>query len=385
MANPPAKMLYLLNMNEADYTNSLTNLANSILKQFGVEPFHKTLKTVDDYIRDKTKILLFLFDGMGKSLIEKHLPEDSFLRTHILTTITSTLPPTTAAATNSLLSGKYPIETGWLGWSQYFEEYKANIDVFPNTYSASGRTVSIDNVMRKVGAYKTLATLINEKFGKTVAYERFGYPVDKFSRENFWLRTFIMSAYKRAHNDNIDEQSFVYAYWTKPDSLLHKYGTNHPKVHRYLEKIDHLIERYSRKNPDVTTLVIADHGFTDVSWLDLAEHPELTAMLRHPISLEPRCSTFFVKKEDLTKFKETFNQYYGDYFELLSKKEVLERQLFGPARPTKRALSFIGDYVAFATDRYCFYDSSYKKKTLHQGHHAGTTLDELEVSLIAIN
>lgn len=373
-------------MNTADYTNSLANLANSLLKQFGVRPFHSSIRIVDDYIRDKNKILVFLFDGLGKSILEKHLPPSSFLRSHVLTDITSVAPPTTVAATTALLSGRFPLETGWLGWSQYFKECDANVDVFSNCDSATGKPVSHDSLIRKCGHYDSLATLINEKVGKEIASEQFGYPVEKFARENYWLRLFIRSAYKHAHNDNIDEQSFVYAYWPKPDSLMHRYGTDHTKVRRYIEKIDRLIRYHAEKNKDVTTLVIADHGFMDVKWLDIAEHPDLREMLLRPMSLEARTATFFLKPDTGPRFKELFLKYYGTHFELLSRQEVLDREIFGTGRPTAHALSFLGDYTAFAIAEYCLYDSVYKpKKKLFKGHHAGMTPDELLISLIAIN
>ena len=36
---------------------------------------------------------------------------------------------------------KFPIETGWLSWSQYFEEFKCDIEVFRNTRSSDGSLV----------------------------------------------------------------------------------------------------------------------------------------------------------------------------------------------------------------------------------------------------
>ena len=62
-------------MKIADYNNSIVNLSNSILKKFNVNPFHSTIKEIDDLIKNKDKIIVFLFDGMGKAILEKHLNE----------------------------------------------------------------------------------------------------------------------------------------------------------------------------------------------------------------------------------------------------------------------------------------------------------------------
>ena len=60
--------------------------------------------------------------------ISLNLKEKSFIREHYLCTINSTFPPTTSAATTAFLTGKYPIETGWMSWTQYFEEYKKGME-----------------------------------------------------------------------------------------------------------------------------------------------------------------------------------------------------------------------------------------------------------------
>ena len=112
--------------------NSLVNLSNSILKHFGVETFHESIPEVDELLNGHKKVVAVLFDGMGQNIVRKHLKEDSFLRTHYVKTINSTYPPTTAAATTSFLTGKYPIETGWMSWSQYFEKYNRNLILFKN-------------------------------------------------------------------------------------------------------------------------------------------------------------------------------------------------------------------------------------------------------------
>ena len=110
--------------------NSLVNLSNSILKHFGVEPFHDTIPEVDELLKGHKKVVAVLFDGMGQNIVRMHLKENSFIRSHYMTTINSTYPPTTAAATTAFLTGKYPIETGWLAWDEYIKDYDRNIILF---------------------------------------------------------------------------------------------------------------------------------------------------------------------------------------------------------------------------------------------------------------
>ena len=113
--------------------NSLVNLSNSILKHFEAESFHESIPEIDNLLKGHKKVVAVLFDGMGQNIVRKHLKENSFIRSNYVTTINSTFPPTTAAATTAFLTGKYPIETGWLAWTEYFKDYDRNIILFKNT------------------------------------------------------------------------------------------------------------------------------------------------------------------------------------------------------------------------------------------------------------
>lgn len=64
-----------------DYAQSLVSLISSIEAYFGLPPGHGTLGALDELLDRKYKnIVLLLFDGMGISVLEKHLAPDSFLR-----------------------------------------------------------------------------------------------------------------------------------------------------------------------------------------------------------------------------------------------------------------------------------------------------------------
>jgi hypothetical protein len=366
-------------MNKPDYKNSLTNLSNSILKHFGVAPFHSTIKSIDDRLLNSKKIVMFLFDGLGEAIIKKHLKEDDYLRKNIFTNITSTFSPTTVAATNSILSARFPIETGWLGWSQYFKDLDKNIFVFPNIDEATGKYVGQENQMLKIASYKSIVDLINENNKQTIAYDMKGFPVDKNRLYAKFLSTFMKKAYKNA--DKTDK-SFVYAYWTRPDSIMHRRGTIDKKVHRYIKKINRLVKRYAEKNKDVTTIVIADHGFVDVSYFDMRDHSDLMTLLKRPFSLEGRCSNFFIKNGKQNEFKTLFNKYYPSGFELYTKEEILNMKIYGDAEPNPISLDFIGDFIAIAVGNYALRDNDHPE---FKAHHGGATLDELMISVNIIH
>ena len=117
-----------------DYNNCLVNLSNSILKRFGARTTAGTLPLADKYLKWEYKnVVLLILDGMGTSIVERHLENNGFFRSHMVGTLDSVYPPTTVAATTSILSGLYPNEHGWLGWDIYYPQINKNVTVFLNT------------------------------------------------------------------------------------------------------------------------------------------------------------------------------------------------------------------------------------------------------------
>ena len=89
-----------------DYDNCIVNLSNSLLKAFGAETVAPTLKAADRLLeKDYKNVVVLLMDAMGISILEKHLQPDGFLRSHLEVSYSSVFPPTTVAATTSMLSG----------------------------------------------------------------------------------------------------------------------------------------------------------------------------------------------------------------------------------------------------------------------------------------
>ncbi len=368
-------------MNKPDYNNSITNLSNSILKHFNVNPFHNTIKEVDDFLVNKNKVIVFLFDGMGKALIEKHLDKSSFLRKHVIKDITSTFPPTTVAATSSMLSAKYPIETGWLSWTQYFNEVQTNVKMFANKDEITGEKIKGVHLGNTYCHYENIIDIINRVNKKEIAKLTQGTNVDTTHFWNRHLKAFIRHNFKLIKSIDNDK-SFVYAYWTNPDHDIHEFGVNHKKVHKVINKINKYMEHFCNKNKDVTTIVIADHGLIDVKYLPYYQDKEIQECLIRPFSFEKRSANFFVKPEMKKQFVEIFNNHYGEHYELFTKEQIIDMKIYGDNLPSEYINQFFGDYIAIAKDEYMFeLEDDFKFKA----HHAGGTLDELLISVIGIN
>ena len=360
--------------------NSLVNLSNSILKHFGAESFHESIPEIDNLLKGHKKVVAVLFDGMGQNIVRKHLKEDSFIRKHYVTTINSTFPPTTAAATTAFLTGKYPIETGWLGWTLYFKEYDRNIILFKNTDYNTSEEIKDEFVAGKYFPVTMIFDLI-EKAG-TRATNIMRYPVQEDGPKSL-LITGVNKLTKTLKENN---SCFVYFYWDSPDQEMHETGIDSLTTKYQVKKAQRFLKKVVKKNPDTLFILLADHGHVNVKFLDVCDHDDLYSLLDKPMTLEKRTPSFFVKDGKLEEFKELFNKYYGEHFELLTKEEAFAIKLFGEGKAAKGVEKVLGDYIAIAHDEYSLLASKELSYLgAFKGHHAGGTKEERLIDISVFN
>ncbi len=361
-------------------SNTLVNLANSILKEYGVETFHPTIPEVDKLIKGRKKIVLVLFDGMGQNITRKHLEEDSFIRSHYQTTINSVYPPTTAAATTSLLTGKFPIETGWLAWATYFPELKRNIILFRGVDYNTGEKIDSSLAYKKF-PNKTMFDLIEEhnRDVKTFCIQR--YPIQKDGPK--FLRTGLKRI-KKLTREN--EKLFGYFYWDSPDREMHENGIDASIVHRKVKRLNAFMKKLANQNKDTLFILVADHGHINTEYIDISKYPDLYSLISRPACLEKRSPSFFIKEGKENEFKELFNKYFGNEFDLLSKEEVIACKLFGEGEIRDGVLETFGQFVALSRGKYSLYSpSEFASISLFPGHHGGGTKEERLIDLSIYN
>ncbi|MCR5185280.1 MAG: alkaline phosphatase family protein [Bacilli bacterium] len=355
--------------------NTLVNLSNSILKHFGAPTFHETNKIVDQELKGHKKVVAVLFDGMGRNIVHKHLKEKSFIRQHYVTTINSVYPPTTAAATTSFLTGKYPIETGWLGWTTYFKDYDKNVILFRSVDYNTGDLLIKEGEQHIAYKYFPLTyifELIEKANPAAKAYNISRFPIFPDGPKSLKKGVEMVSK-KLKEND----ECFIYFYWDSPDYEMHSYGIDSKKVKKEVLKAEKFLKSVTKKNKDTLFILLADHGHINVTFLDICEKKDIYSLLSKPLTLEKRTPSFFVKEGKHEEFKKLFNKYYGNSFELLTKQEALDMKLFGEGEPAKGVEDVFGDFVAIAKKEYAIYPSEELKFIDNfKGHHAGGTEEE---------
>ncbi len=358
-----------------DYNKSILNLSNSILKYYGVEHNHSSLEVLDDVLNKHYKnVVVMIFDAMGSKNLESILPEDSFLRSHMLEEITSVFPPTTTAATTTLESGLAPMEHAWLGWSLHFDEVKDNVNIFINTNDI-GQSVADYHVATRYIPYNNIVDKINET-GKTKAYSvsPFGtYKIETFEELIAGVETLC----------NNEDRNYLYTYWPEPDSSMHVKGVNSKDVIQWMNKINDTITMLSENLKDTLLIVTADHGHIDGINELLDNYKELESTLKWLPSIEPRALACYVKEGMKESFKEEFIRNFGQDFMLLSKQEVIDSKLFGDGIEHPRFKEFIGDYLAVATGTKSIFNTKEEYEKFI-GVHAGLTEVEMMVPLIIV-
>ena len=361
-----------------NYNECLTNLACSIRKYFELDYKHNTLDYIDRILDEyKPKnVVTILCDGMGSNIIDKMLPQDSFLIKNRLKPITTVFPATTVAATTSVMTGLNPCETGMLGWHMYYKELDKTIATFLHTEKAVNRGIPLAEAREYKQKYmvtKSIMEQINE-VGKYKAYSLFPFGSGAY---NSLDELFEMIEEKC----NEDGNKYIYVYDDEPDYTMHEIGCDRDEVKDIIVDLDDRREKLSNKLTDTIIFVIADHGHYNIENMFIKDYPEIEECLLRNTSLEPRAVNFFIKPDKKFLFEELFNKYFGNDFDLYNIEDVIESKLFGDGKENEIFRDALGDYLAIAKTN---------KALLHTGdiilksHHAGYTDDEILVPLIMI-
>lgn len=358
---------------------SLLSLTASLLRHYGGETPHPSLPRLDALLEKGFRnVAVLLFDGMGESVLREWLPADAFLRRHEAGTLSSVFPPTTVAATTTLMTGLSPIEHGWLGWNLFFPEI-GDVSVFSNTLARSGGKKAADYpVAERLLPCASIFDKIRRASGGT-ADPRYLSP---YAGERVGSVGDICRKVREICRE--PGRHYLYAYWPEPDAMMHRKGTRSPEIGECLREIDRAAEELCAGLSDTLVLITADHGLVDVRWAFLRDTPDAADCLLRPPSLEARALSFFVKPGRKEEFREAFLRRFGGDFRLYSREEVFSRRLFGEGTPHPRTADFLGDFLAVAQGALSLDWEPPRGRPPFAAAHAGGTEEERRVPFVCI-
>ena len=360
-----------------DYDHCITAVPNSILKHFGAEEGRKTSALLDSCLKKEYEnIVVLLLDGVGKRIIDRNLDREGFFQRHLKGVYSSVFPPTTVAATASMLSGRNPCEHRWLGRDCYFPQIDRNVTVFSNKETDTGLPAADYPVASRYCGYEDIVQRINRICGKETAYYAapFAAPYPK---------TFEDVTGRIAGLCSRPGRKFIYAYWNEPDWTMHRKGCHSEASKALLRELEAKVEKMCGGLDNTLLLVTADHGLMDSECVTIEDYPKLLECLVRLPSIEPRALNLFVKPEKKERFLNEFQKEFGEKFLLLSKEEVIQRQLFGLGKEHPSFRNMLGDYLAVAVSDLTIYRTKEEVDTII-AVHAGLTEAEMEIPLIIV-
>ena len=306
-----------------NYPESIVSLSNSLRRHYGCEAYHNTLPELDNALDEHTykHVVLLMLDGLGQAQLGE-LPAKAFLRRHWQRSISSVFPPTTVAAISSIETGMTPAETGWLGWSQWFEELGRVADMF------SGRdSLREDEYFHRPSpgpAYLPKNFIWEDVTGAGQA-------------QGHCLMNFGPGHYKNPrdmtrrllHIGQKPGRQFTYCYCHEPDYTLHDHGSSRKSRHK-VRQLNRTCSKLAQKMRDTLLIVTADHGHIDISnYMTVDEHPALLDTLRCPVDIEMRAMGCRVKPGREDDFIIEARAAFGSDTEILSRDDMLRLKIFG--------------------------------------------------------
>ncbi len=371
---------------------SIVNLMSSIIRARGGGadyPYLRLLPPAD--IADSTNLLLLVVDGLGANWLARRSP-DGILSRHLLGSITSVFPPTTAAAVTTFLTGDAPQQHALTGWHTYLRELGCVMAVLPGNPRYGGtsyRKAGIDPT--RLFAHRVVSDRIATRSSFVspdyIAHSDFNLAhlgraeLRPFETLHDMFRQAVRAV--RAGRD----RKYVYLYWPRLDSIGHEQGMDSAAARVHLAEIEQALEAFlvDVTGTDTTVLVTADHGQIDTTaadCIDLADHPDLSRCLTLPLCGEPRAAFCYVRPGLVREFERYCRGELSAALDLWPSDQLIIEGLFGLGEPHPRLAERIGDYVLLMRGNRVIRDwLPFESRFEHIGVHGGLSRAELDVPL----
>lgn len=361
-----------------NYKKNIINVSSTFSKMLGKDTDVFSNKKLEKYLKNDYKNVVFIIlDGFGIGPIKAHLSKDNFLRKNIKQTLTSVFPSTTTNATTTLMSGDYPFNHGWFGWSIYFKDLDRAVDVYTGEDSCTGEKIDSGYALSKLPYEPFYKDAKNYEVNKVFPV----YVKDGILENNYTYTSNEEMFEKIKMCCRKDGKQFIYSYNGEPDSTMHRYSVNSDEAHQKIMELCDLIEDLRENTRDTLIVVTADHGHIDIDgYVEIYKNEQLLSFLERPMTLEPRATSFKVKEDKKEEFVKMFNNCYGKDFKLYNVDYLINKGVFGNYNEKNRDI--LGDYIAVCKNnkQFVLRENSNRFK----GHHTSFT-KEMLVPLIIVD
>ena len=347
-------------------------------------------------IGDADHLVLLMLDGFGMNFVDT-LPEDSFLKSSVATTMPALFPTSTGPNLMALATGRWPAEHGNIGWDVHIPRLRERIQPLTWLRTRDGKPLQeigfapqemLLAPMIPFNQSKCYTHVTNDRIAESATTQMYGLSnVESFSYENDPISQ-VVDIIEQVL-DRAESTSFTYIYWSEVDSAAHHYGVSHPTTVAAVRRATALVEYLATTLEGRAKLVAtADHGHLDSPndvWSVITPSDPINQMLTAVPAGEPRTIFFHTRPGMNDAFEDIFTEQFGDQFILLRGAQAIDLGILGdPAVISDEARARIGDFLAISKGKWCIYASDGEPAPYLQSMHGGITSAEAFVPLIII-
>lgn len=391
-----------VNLNSPDFKNNIVTLMQfikgSINKDKEIPDTPKCLinTEIPEKIKSVKRVVLVVVDGLGYNYISSNI-ELVNLNRHLIGSIDSVFPTSTASGITSYLSGVSPNIHGVFGWFQWLPEVGILSKPLPFR-SRSGNInlhesgINIEDCFNFPSFFNELNVKSYSHSPKLISNAPFNvYATRGSDRISYDTPDQIISNLVSAFG-NYESNQYHYVYYPYFDSSCHEFGLDSEETYQEALKIDGFVADLKKDvcDKDAIVIVTSDHGMIDIpskNQLYISDFPELCGLLSAPLSGEPRVSYCLVESKKRKKFVTTFEETLGQFAYLVESKKMVKNGWFGSEKlwemcGKERALC---DYIILMKQNYTLVDQlPAEPDNSFIGMHGGTTSDELLVPIVCL-
>ena len=382
---------------------SIVNLVQSISRACGAralpDPDYPAYPELDVLpaatLAQARHIVLLVIDGLGQSSLAR-FPACPNLRRHLLATMTSVFPSTTASAITTFMSGLAPAQHALTGWHMHLEEVGQTLAILPlrARANAASSAQGLSALAARLFAYPSLFSRLERESWvltpRSIADSTFNAWHARGARCLAYDTPRELFARLVALLNEPGRPRYIYAYVADLDSRTHRFGCASEQVERTLAELDALFGACvdAVQGSDSWLLVTADHGFIDsppARVLCLDDHPRLAALLARPLCGERRAAYCYVAADKRADFEAYVREHLAHCAELRESAELIDAGCFGPPPYHAQLAARVGDYTLLMKDDWTITDwLPGEKRYSLVGVHGGASRDEMSVPLIAV-
>jgi len=373
---------------------SIVNIPNSILQLFGVKapfsPLKKQIFSLEKY-KEKSKVVLFLFDSLGYNRLKKL----GSLKDFNVSPITSVFPSTTVAALTSLYTGVPPSAHGMVGYRLFLKEFGviANmIKLSPVGFKERDKLLDAGLNPARFLPVKTIFEILKTKNISSYAFTKMQYYESglsalmlKGARIVPYINIVDLLINVRKILERTSGKVFITAYIDDFDTAAHYYGTETEEeqitTDIFLENLEKIFIADTVEN--VLVLLTSDHGQMPApssSKVDIKKQKWLFNRLIMPPIGEFRATYLNFRNGELEEIGDRMRREFAGKFIILKKDRAIELGLFGMGQMNQKTRDRLGDIIMVSKGTN-FLSYPYGEFEL-KARHGGLNENEIRVPFV---